>query len=185
MTPLPSEHSRKHWKPESSSESDIVLRFVRKNRWESKNPASAADVAQAGADFKLRPSEPSLSFYIVLDAADARRIATAFKMIQRDKRPDHIDFMLVSRTILAESGISLKSSPDPDLPMMLSSRHMVTIAPRHEPTDELIRKLLEPIHRDVLRVRREEAVELAKSMVAEDPNLLEWLGSHWRAAIDA
>jgi hypothetical protein len=181
---LPSEHSTKPWKPDSSDKSDIVLRFVRKNRWENKNPASADDVAQAGADFKLRPSEASLSFYIVSGTSDARRIATAFRMIQQDKRPDHIDFMLLSRTLLAESGISLENSPDPDLPLMLSCRHMVTIAPRHEPPDELIRKLFEPIHRELHRVNRDEAVRLAKSMVAEEPNLLERLGAHWRAAIE-
>jgi hypothetical protein len=106
-------------------------------------------------------------------------------MIQKDKRPDHIDFMLLPRTLLAESGIALESSPAPDLPLMLTYRHVVTIAPRHEPPDELIRKLLDPINRELLRVRREEAVKLAKSMVADDPNLLHWLGAHWRAAIES
>ncbi len=161
----------------------LVLRFIRKNRWENKNPDSEDDVATAAADFKLRPNENALSFYLVLDEEEGRRIATAFKMIQMDKRPDFVDFMVLPRSLLAEFGVSLKDQPEPKLPAILSSRHLETVGPQHEAESALIRKLLDPSNGRIFRVKREEAIQVARTLVAEDPDLLERLGAHWRKAI--
>jgi hypothetical protein len=176
----PSEHLTKPSKRDLGEKlPELILRFVNKSRWEDKSPGSEIDVANAADDFKLRPSEGYLSFYAIWNPEDGRQIATAFKMIGQNRPARHVDFMIISEAFLADFGIRLQHEPNPLLPVMLSDRHRGTIGPRHEPDEKCIKTLLNPETRTIMRLRKAEMIEIAKNLVAVDPELKRHIGDEW------
>jgi len=156
-----------------------LWRRIKRSRWEGKNPESSDDVIAAAADFALRPDDYYLSFFEVADQDEGCRVAAAYR-VSRNEQPDNIDFMLLPRQSLLEHGIELDHKPDACLPEFLSSRHLGTRGPRHEPNKEFIMHLLSSDVKLIKRLSKKEIEQIARTLIDEVPSLRDHVGEKWR-----
>ena len=134
-----------------------------------------ADVAAASSDFKLREAEEYMSFFQVAGRDEGCRVAAAFEMVGAG-RPAHMAFMLFPRSLLIEVGIAVVPMPDANQHSLLSSKHWGTVGPRHVPDEAFIRMLLSGNCKEITRMRKVDVVALARSLLAECPDLEGHLG---------
>jgi hypothetical protein len=101
-----------------------------------------------------------------------------------NKRPDQaVDFLLFPSELLTQAGIRVVQIPMADQHEFLSSRHYGTVGPQHEPDGAFIKRLLSllPGHSvQVVRMRKSEVIDIARSLLEEFTDLDSYLGEHWR-----
>ena len=113
------------------------------------------------------------------DQDEGCRVAAAYSVCCNE-RPQIIDFMLFPRQSLIEHGIELDHKPDEGLPEFLSSRHLGTRGPRHEPNKEFIMHLLSSDVKLIKRLSKKEIEQIARTLIDEVPSLRDHVGEKWR-----
>lgn len=94
-------------------------------------------------------------------------------------RPDKIDFILFPRRSLHKAGIDVVSKPDDSLPEFLSSRHVGTQGPRHQPDEDFFLELARDESKRIVRLTTKEIKQRARQLIEEIPALERHLGQHW------
>ena len=135
---------------------------------------------EASKDFKLRGVDDGyLSIFLADSVDEGRQIATVFRI--RDGNPDKVDFVLFPRRLLLGTGIIIEAKPDSALPEFLSSRHWGMLQSSEWPSPEFIRRLLTYGSGLIaIRMSKHEVFAAAREMIKDRPELIEFVGVHWR-----
>lgn len=91
------------------------LRIGKRSRWKG------AAVNEAAKDLTPRDGE-DLSVFRVIDEAEAKKVATAFAMVNH-KKPDTIDIVLLPESAFSTHNVIPRAEKQDSLPDYLSDRH--------------------------------------------------------------
>jgi hypothetical protein len=149
--------------------------------WHPGNQQHAEGASYYVHDFKLRPQDEGLSFYLVSDQSEANTVAHYYALTQQGY--DDLHYLLIPDAIWTEIGRRPVPVSYKDLPLYLSDRH-------HEVrglTDELPDRLSEITYRDAtrhsLRLKKRDVLQTATTYFASDANLRQFLHEEWETKL--
>ncbi len=154
------------------------------SRWRKQQALNTEHVARAARDLSLRAGEQGLSLYLVENPSEIERVCLLFAITLRG-RPRDLEYLLINRQCFdVIPSLQLLKIPVEGLHPELSERHYEARGLTPEIALQLAEIILTRPDCEFRVLAEKRVMELAKTLVKDDPTVTPFLIGEWPSRLE-